>query len=96
MLIRIETKAGHGAGKPTAKLIEEIADMYAFLSKTFGIFLKKNFRLSPPLAVFFFGLWGCASAPPPGLPPTPERAAGARTRARAAGRQGVLDRARRP
>ena len=26
MLIRIETTAGHGAGKPTAKLIEEVAD----------------------------------------------------------------------
>ena len=24
MLIRIETKAGHGAGKPTAKIIEEV------------------------------------------------------------------------
>lgn len=29
-LIRIETKAGHGAGKPTAKQIEEWADRYAF------------------------------------------------------------------
>ncbi len=34
MLIRIETKAGHGAGKPTAKLIEDIADQWAFLVKT--------------------------------------------------------------
>jgi prolyl oligopeptidase len=33
-LIRIETKAGHGAGKPTAKIIEEVADMWAFLVKT--------------------------------------------------------------
>ncbi len=31
ILIRIETKAGHGAGKPTAKLIEETADHWAFL-----------------------------------------------------------------
>jgi len=31
LLIRIETKAGHGAGKPTAKVIEEIADIYAFI-----------------------------------------------------------------
>ena len=31
VLIRIETKAGHGAGKPTAKIIEEIADEWAFL-----------------------------------------------------------------
>jgi prolyl oligopeptidase len=31
ILIRIETSAGHGAGKPTAKIIEEEADIYAFL-----------------------------------------------------------------
>jgi prolyl oligopeptidase len=30
VLIRIETRAGHGAGKPTAKLIEEAADQIAF------------------------------------------------------------------
>ena len=34
VLIRIETKAGHGAGKPTAKIIEEVADQWAFLVKT--------------------------------------------------------------
>jgi prolyl oligopeptidase len=34
ILIRIETKAGHGAGKPTSKTIEEIADRWAFLVKT--------------------------------------------------------------
>jgi prolyl oligopeptidase len=34
VLIRIETKAGHGAGKPTTKQIEERADMYAFLVQT--------------------------------------------------------------
>ena len=34
ILIRIETKAGHGAGKPTSKLIEESADRWAFLVKT--------------------------------------------------------------
>jgi len=34
VLIRIETKAGHGAGKPTAKLLEEGADKWAFLVKT--------------------------------------------------------------
>lgn len=33
VLIRIETKAGHGAGKPTSKLIEEIADKWAFLMR---------------------------------------------------------------
>ena len=34
VLIRIETKAGHGAGKPTAKVIEETADQWAFLVKS--------------------------------------------------------------
>ncbi len=33
ILVRIETKAGHGAGKPTTKLIEETADRFAFLVK---------------------------------------------------------------
>jgi prolyl oligopeptidase len=37
VLLRVETKAGHGAGKPTAKLIEEVADRYAFLVKVLGI-----------------------------------------------------------
>jgi prolyl oligopeptidase len=31
VLIRIQTKAGHGAGKPTAIAIDELADIYAFL-----------------------------------------------------------------
>ena len=31
ILIRIETNSGHGAGKPTAKRIEEITDTFAFL-----------------------------------------------------------------
>ncbi len=33
VLIRIETKAGHGAGKPTAKIIDEAADKLGFLVK---------------------------------------------------------------
>lgn len=37
VLIRIETKAGHGAGKPTAKIIEEVADRWAFLVSTLDI-----------------------------------------------------------
>jgi prolyl oligopeptidase len=36
-LIRIETRAGHGAGKPTAKLIEEAADRWAFLVRELGM-----------------------------------------------------------
>jgi prolyl oligopeptidase len=31
ILLRVETRAGHGAGKPTAKQIEETADIYAFI-----------------------------------------------------------------
>jgi prolyl oligopeptidase len=34
ILVRIETKAGHGAGKPTAKQIDEAADRFAFLYRT--------------------------------------------------------------
>ena len=30
-LIRIDTNAGHGAGKPTSKRIDEAADIYSFL-----------------------------------------------------------------
>ena len=37
ILLRIDTKAGHGAGKPTSKLIEEAADRFAFLFKSLGI-----------------------------------------------------------
>lgn len=36
-LIRIETKAGHGAGKPTAKIIEEAADKWAFLVRALNV-----------------------------------------------------------
>ena len=39
VLIRIETRAGHGAGKPTDKIIEEVADQYAFLVKNLCITL---------------------------------------------------------
>ena len=31
VLIRVETRAGHGGGKPTAKIIEEVADQWVFL-----------------------------------------------------------------
>jgi prolyl oligopeptidase len=40
VLIRITTRAGHGAGKPTAKRIEEITDDWAFLLKNLGMVLK--------------------------------------------------------
>jgi prolyl oligopeptidase len=37
VLIRIETSAGHGAGKPTAKIIEEQTDVWAFVFKNLGV-----------------------------------------------------------
>jgi prolyl oligopeptidase len=40
VLIRIETNAGHGAGKPTSKQIEEATDVYGFLMKNLGMRLK--------------------------------------------------------
>ncbi|HEY0116114.1 MAG TPA: hypothetical protein VGB54_10365, partial [Allosphingosinicella sp.] len=36
-LIRIETRAGHGSGKPTDKQIEEYSDMYAFAAHFTGL-----------------------------------------------------------
>jgi prolyl oligopeptidase len=36
-LIRIETRAGHGSGKPTEKIIEEYADMWAFIAQHTGM-----------------------------------------------------------
>ena len=40
-LIRIETRAGHGSGKPTDKLNEEYSDIYAFLADATGLELQK-------------------------------------------------------
>jgi prolyl oligopeptidase len=37
VLIRIETKAGHGAGKPISKAIEETTDEWSFLVKNLGM-----------------------------------------------------------
>lgn len=37
VLIRIDSKAGHGAGKPTSKRIDEAADMYSFLFQNIGV-----------------------------------------------------------
>ncbi len=36
-LIRIETRAGHGSGKPTDKLIEEYSDIYGFMADAIGL-----------------------------------------------------------
>ena len=42
-LIRIETRAGHGAGTPTSKRIEEAADKLSFLTKNLGMTLPEGF-----------------------------------------------------
>ena len=43
-LIRIETRAGHGSGKPTDKQIEEYTDMYAFIAHYTGL----RWAMPPP------------------------------------------------
>ncbi|WP_375204033.1 prolyl oligopeptidase family serine peptidase [Hyphococcus sp.] len=43
-LIRIETRAGHGAGKPTDKIIEEYADMWAFIAAHTGLEVPQELK----------------------------------------------------
>ena len=40
-LVRIDLRAGHGAGKPTDKIIEETADMWAFAARWTGLEVKQ-------------------------------------------------------
>ena len=40
VLIRIQTNAGHGAGKPTSMIIEELADRWAFLASETGMTIR--------------------------------------------------------
>jgi prolyl oligopeptidase len=44
VLIRIETRAGHGGGTPTSKIIDKVADEWAFLVETLGMELPANYR----------------------------------------------------
>jgi len=41
VLIRVETKAGHGAGKPTSMIIDEQVDKWAFMLWNMGLTYKK-------------------------------------------------------
>jgi prolyl oligopeptidase len=40
-LIRIQTRAGHGAGTPTSMLIDESTDIYSFVFYNLGVEYKK-------------------------------------------------------
>jgi len=42
-LIRVETQAGHGAGKPTTKVLDEHADKWAFLVRALDMTLPASF-----------------------------------------------------
>jgi len=48
ILIRIETRAGHGAGKPTSIIIQEVADKWAFLVKELGMDVNNMPRQAKP------------------------------------------------
>jgi len=51
ILVRVETRAGHGAGKPVWMQIEDVADQWAFLAKHLGMQLPESLiRLVPASA----------------------------------------------
>ena len=47
ILIRVDVNAGHGAGKPTAKSIEEWVDQWAFLVDQLGVTVPPDFGTKP-------------------------------------------------
>jgi prolyl oligopeptidase len=49
VLIRIEKQAGHGAGKPTAKIIDEEADKWSFMFYNMQVEPYKNLQLKPKM-----------------------------------------------
>jgi prolyl oligopeptidase len=48
ILIRIDTKAGHGGGKPTSKQIDEVTDRWAFVSEELHMNLPPEFSRNNP------------------------------------------------
>jgi prolyl oligopeptidase len=50
-LLRVETRAGHGAGKPTAKVIQELVDTQAFIEKAIGPIDQDEYKTA--LAAFY-------------------------------------------
>jgi prolyl oligopeptidase len=50
VLIRIETNAGHGAGKPTSKQIDETADIWSFVMQNLGMPFKEPVNTAPKKA----------------------------------------------
>ena len=50
-MIRVDTKSGHGHGKPTSKTIEEITDVYSFLVRSLNLEYKKERR------IIYFPTW---------------------------------------
>ncbi len=47
VLIRIETNAGHGAGKPTSKVIDEATDVWSFVMYNLGMPFKEPITIVP-------------------------------------------------
>jgi prolyl oligopeptidase len=44
VLIRIETRAGHGAGKPISKIIDEVTDRWGFLLRELRMTLPQSYQ----------------------------------------------------
>jgi prolyl oligopeptidase len=44
VLLRLETRAGHGAGKPVSKLVEELTDSWSFVFRELGVRLPEGGR----------------------------------------------------
>jgi prolyl oligopeptidase len=48
VLLRLESKAGHGAGKPLHKVLEELTDTWSFVFSELGVeFPQEKMSMSP-------------------------------------------------